>query len=507
MFAPALTRWLAILTLIAGLSGCASLYFEEAGRPPSPAPKYQLARWPYQDYWTGIVFNGHKIGFSHLHVAPAGDNPHRYEIRSEAAFVLKFVGVEKRFEFKTVDRVGADLTLRRFDHEYDIDGHHLRLSGAVRDDHLRVAVRTSQNATEQDIALNAPLYPSSVVTLYPVLHGLEVGRQYAYRVYDGQTQSVALVEQEVEAYERSKLFTGNAFKVHTTLQGQTTTTWIDAHGEPQLEIALRGILISGLETEAEAKRYLALAALDKKDLLLDYSLIRTDDSITHPRRTTALTVILEDLHSATLPPSGDGQQCQATDEGVLCEIHSVSAIPVPATGIPGGAPDRYLSSTLAVPSIHPRIRATARAIAGDAPEPLEAVTRIIEWIQKNIERAPVDVFSALEVLEERKAECQGHAYLYTALARALGIPTRVVNGIVYSEDAQGFLYHSWAESRIGKTWLPVDPTFGQLGADATHIKLLEGESTAELVSLVDMVGRLKARIVSFESPQEPALTP
>ena len=131
---------------------------------------------------------------------------------------------------------------------------------------------------------------------------------------------------------------------------------------------------------------------------------------------------------------------------------------------------------------------------------LEIINRLVGWIQANIQKSPVDVFSALDVLETKKAECQGHAYLYTAFARALGIPTRVVNGLAYSEELKGFLYHSWNESLIGGTWLSVDPTFGQVGVDATHIKLLEGESTAELMPLVDIVGRIRATILSLEAP-------
>ncbi|HVN72478.1 MAG TPA: transglutaminase-like domain-containing protein [Desulfomonilia bacterium] len=81
----------------------------------------------------------------------------------------------------------------------------------------------------------------------------------------------------------------------------------------------------------------------------------------------------------------------------------------------------------------------------------------------------MDVFTAIDVLDRGKAECQGHAFLYAALARASGIPTKVVNGIVYSDDFGVFLYHTWVESCIGDSWVTVDPTFSQIRPDATHI--------------------------------------
>jgi transglutaminase-like putative cysteine protease len=116
----------------------------------------------------------------------------------------------------------------------------------------------------------------------------------------------------------------------------------------------------------------------------------------------------------------------------------------------------------------------------------------------NIAKEAIDSFTAVDVLRERRAECQGHAYLFAAFSRALGIPARVVNGLAYSEAHGGFLFHTWNEAWIaGRGWRPVDATFGQPHADATHIKLVEGETSGELLPLVGLVGRL--RVSSMEN--------
>lgn len=73
----------------------------------------------------------------------------------------------------------------------------------------------------------------------------------------------------------------------------------------------------------------------------------------------------------------------------------------------------------------------------------------------------------------------------------------MVNGLVCSEELEGFLYHAWAETRVGDAWLPVDPTLGQVGVDATHVKLIEGEDPADLVPLVDMIGKLRLEIRAY----------
>jgi hypothetical protein len=48
----------------------------------------------------------------------------------------------------------------------------------------------------------------------------------------------------------------------------------------------------------------------------------------------------------------------------------------------------------------------------------------------------------------------------------------------------------------------VDPTFGQVRADATHIKLVEGEMLGDLDPILSVMGRVKARVVEVEYPTD-----
>lgn len=491
-----LARWAGIASFalaFAALAGCTARYFHAAGAPP-PAPRYGLEQWPYSEYWTGFVFNGQKIGFTHTRVDPAPQSRF-YEVRSEAAAVLHFLGLEKKINLKSYDVVKADLSLERFAYDYDMDGNRMKITGHVADGKLFTTVVTAGKPSEQTFPLQGRIYPTSAIVLYPVLHGLEIGRSYVYTVYDGETQQIARVAQRVEAYEGSDLFPGAAYRIATELHGLKTVTWIDARGRPVFELAMNGVLISALEDEAAAKRYLAEAALNKQDALLDFSIVRVNPPLAQPRALAYLKVRLQGFGSAGALPSGAYQRCRAEGKDVLCEVHRArpEAAETRYTWLPHGRP-QYLDSTVTVQARNPLIRKTAGEIAGNG-SPLERINRLVAWMQNHIEKQPVDVFSALDVLETRKAECQGHAYLYAAFARALGIATRVVNGLVYSEEYGGFLYHSWDESWVEGRWLPVDPTFGQVGADATHIKLLEGERTADLLPLINWVGKIRIEVI------------
>lgn len=490
-------RCLATCSLVATvvlLSGCAGLYFRDAG--PAPVIRHELDNLSFSEYWTGIVFNGEKIGFTHFTIRKTAD-AQRYEIRSEASFVLRFLGIEKKIQLKSHDVVGGDLTVVEFAYEYQIDGSELKVSGRREPGQLTATIVTAGKPTEQRLPVKGKLYPSSVIALYPALHGLEIGREHSYQVYNGEMQAIAEVAQRITGYESSNLFLGNAFKVETAMRSQRVTTWIGLDGRPVFELALHGAMISYLEDAGSATRYLALASLNKKESLVEYSLVRPDRRIDNPRAVSALRVTLHGVDHT--PPTDASQRCTSAWLESTCEMKRSQAQPEGGASPPlDPAQKRYLEPSVTVQSNDPMIRRLSGEIVAGSPSTVDRIAHILRWLDTNIEKAPLDVFSALDVLDRRQAECQGHAYLYTALARAAGIPTRVVNGLAYSEQFNGFLYHSWAESLVGSNWQAVDPTFGQMAADATHIKLVEGENLADLMPLMDWVGKVKIRVLEVE---------
>lgn len=471
------------------LSGCASRYFRPAATPPSTPLQESLATLRWQEYWTGVIFNGDKIGFSHTSIRPAAGEPGRYVIESEASLLVRLLGFQKDIQMHSEDVVEADLTLVRMHYRHNLDGNTLEIRGEQHDGKLRATIATRGRSTEQEIDAPTPVFPAGAVTLLPVVRGLQVGRTYRYQVYSGETQGLLDVTQKVEGYEESDLFTGAAYRLETSASGYRTTTWIEAQGRPQLELALNGVMISALETPTEAKRYLALAALNKRETLVDFSVVRPEQPVTRPRTTTALA--LEIVNAPAAPPDGPGQHCTAQAQAWACQLRAGGTEPDDSIH----ARSAYLQSSVTVPADAQAIRNTAAQIVGSSTDANQQISLVLQWLQANIRRAPVDAFSALDVLAQREAECQGHAYLYAALARALGIPTRVVNGLAYSESVHGFLYHSWAESYVDGAWRAVDPTFGQPAADATHLKLIEGESVADLVPLTEWVGKIGIRVL------------
>lgn len=145
-----------------------------------------------------------------------------------------------------------------------------------------------------------------------------------------------------------------------------------------------------------------------------------------------------------------------------------------------------LKSTISVEAKNADIVATAKELAGAEKDAYTVAKRISRWVFENMKSdygASAD--RATDALKQMKGDCTEHALLTVTLLRALGIPAKRVDGVVYvlNEDQVPALYwHEWVEAYVGE-WTQLDPTFGQDVADATHFAVGE-EANAEITPLI-----------------------
>jgi hypothetical protein len=387
-------------------------------------------------------------------------------------------------------------------HEIMIDDKTLVIEGTVREGVLRTVQKSGGEVKSEETKLGGPLYPAGAINLYPVIKGMAVGLKYQYDVYDPQTQSVVAVSQTVAAFERSqKLGLEPSYKIQTSMMGHDVETWINEKGEAIFELGMKGVLITYRESEADARRYLSEASLNKKDLILDFSLVKTEKPLACPRDATYLEINLIGVAGELPLLQGPGQEASLNPDDLTSAIYRIRRNPGSPAKISGPQYSidgyRWVLPASQIESDHPEIVNTAREVTKGITDPLAKVRKLAKWVADVVKDEAVDSFSALEVLHTKKGECQAHTMLYTALARALGIPTRLTGGIVYMEGV-GFLYHAWAESDVGG-WISVDPTFDQVGVDATHIKLAEGPNWVSIIPLGRVVGRVKAKVIDYQT--------
>src|SRR5439155_10137778 len=85
----------------------------------------------------------------------------------------------------------------------------------------------------------------------------------------------------------------------------------------------------------------------------------------------------------------------------------------------------------------------------------------------------------LYALENGKGDCTEFSYLLAALARARGIPARVVAGFVTPKSAvlKRQDYHAWTEMYLGGTWRIMDAERGLFMAKESEyvaLRILDG---------------------------------
>jgi transglutaminase-like putative cysteine protease len=111
------------------------------------------------------------------------------------------------------------------------------------------------------------------------------------------------------------------------------------------------------------------------------------------------------IAASRTPLSDERQRCRTAADEVICEIDA-------ARSASGGSADIDMRPSATVQSHDPMIRSLARAITKGSETAPEKIAAVLAWLKQNIRKEPVDTFSALDVLEAKRGECQGHSYLY-----------------------------------------------------------------------------------------------
>jgi hypothetical protein len=150
-----------------------------------------------------------------------------------------------------------------------------------------------------------------------------------------------------------------------------------------------------------------------------------------------------------------------------------------------------LQPTPAIDFDSPEVRELqAHLLPGPEGDAWQRAGVLLSWVHGTLQKVyGKSSDRASRVVRERRGDCTEHALLFTALARASGIPARLVHGLVATgdEDGRALFWHEWAEIRVGGAWVAVDPTFGQAVADATHLELGQGDDA----STVTLLGQIR----------------
>jgi hypothetical protein len=228
--------------------------------------------------------------------------------------------------------------------------------------------------------------------------------------------------------------------------------------------------------------------------LLSFFAVQLNTTIPHPTTLSYLKLSLDNISAEDLDLDDDFQHVRA-EEPIIIESYRAQIHELPDISLPIAEHTEFLEPSVYIQCRNEEIIKTAYDFVGDEKDAKRAAENLVHGVYSFIKKNPTaSLPSALDVLRTREGDCNEHSILFTALARAVGIPTKIYVGLV-NLDGSAYFYHAWCAVWLGK-WVPVDPTFDQFPADVGHLKLKEGE-LAEQAKVLKVVGKLKIDILEY----------
>lgn len=469
-----------------------------------------------EENWYALYLNEKKAGYSYGQVIEkrAGDAV-TYESRLHNEFTLSRGEIALRFVMDTTITEGPEGLLVAFRHQ--VRGPmFMDMQGTVEGGELVITAGTGRASKTVRVPVHEGLCPWALHRL-KVRMGHEPGTKYSVKAFipDMPTRahdvSVELAgKEDVQVFEVTKsLYRSNAR--FSAFPGLSTSEWSD---ESDTVWLTRARLLANLTLESRmATKELALAPDDPSDILAA-SAIPTDKPIPDPRQLDHLRILLQPVEGNTAElkvPAGPYQEVEQAEDGLQITIRQAEVSPDKSYELPYGG-EEY--AEMARPNVwmeteDPLVAEMSRQAARGHTDALVVARRIEGFVRRTITEKNLSLgfATAAETAAQKAGDCTEHAVLAAALARAAGMPSRVVGGLVYVEglpgvEGGGFGYHMWTEVYVGE-WLPLDAALG--GHDATHLALVRSDLNApgDLLMLSAAISRLfgGARILVLETGQ------
>ncbi|MCH7875542.1 MAG: transglutaminase domain-containing protein [Gemmatimonadetes bacterium] len=435
---------------------------------------------------------------------------------------LPVLGEIHRTSVRTEAVLSRSLHLRSFTAWLRSDGSRFSASGRVLGDTaLTVELDTDGDLQTLTVRLEHPIVLATLMPLNLAFSGeLEVGRSYRLAIFDPvlmQERDVtltiaaestfvvadsAVLDSATARFVPVAWDTVQAWQIRQEGAAVPFHTWIDDLGQVVRATSAAGFVMQrsafeiayeNFRRDVESANASAPGRTAPSGDVIRQTAIASDVTLDRSRL-DVLRVRLGGVELSGLDLDGAHQRLSADTLTVRRPAGDdlVAQYRVPARA--GRFPES-LSSEPLIQSTDLRIRAQARQIVGRERRPERAARRLLDWVYQNLDKqVSVSVPSAVAVFETRRGDCNEHTVLFVALARAVGLPARTAAGLVYLDGR--FYYHAWPEVYLDG-WVPVDPTFGQFPADATHLRFTIG-GLASQMELIRLVGRLTIDVLETE---------
>ena len=439
---------------------------------------------PVEEWWA-VFHRGEKIGYASQTITPRLKG---YRLRDHSVLNLNLLGTVQPALTRLEMDANEDWVLERFDFELVSNQIRFVARGQITGTRLNLAIDSGGHTSERELVLTQAPYLLAALKPYVVTQQLETGKKFLFSTFDPATLSQQVTTVVIEGRERIRV--GDrmepAIRLRQTFRGISVVSWVDGHGRTLKEESPAGLSL----VRQDAKQAKTLQARAVSLDIVAHTAIQLDRPLADADQREVIRLKLGGVNTASFALH-DGRQKL---DGNHMEIRREQLPPLDNVKIPVREPRLapHLQPTAFLQVDHPEIAALAAKITAGESSAYRAAVRIKDWVYRELAKQPtVSIPTALEVLRTKKGDCNEHAVLFNALARAAGIPAKTVVGVVYLHGA--FYYHAWSEIWLGK-WISLDPVLNQFPADVTHIKFLEGEIDRQL-ELLQLIGNLKIEVL------------
>ena len=400
------------------------------------------------------------------------------------------MGMVQDINLKTRGRFKPDFSLADFDFEINSGRFNFNVSGSVSGNVLTVSTTSGGTSRRTDIPLKAKPYLLSAITAALAAAELNVGDQYTFDIFDPATMGQMPVLVKVMGQEEIEIMGAqtSATKISLNFKGTSQLAWIGKDGNILKE---KGILGIRLEKTSRKDALRSLSAAASTDLTQAAS-VPSNVRLENLDRLSTLTLEIDGINTDGLQLDGGRQTFSGHILTIAKEPMANLAAEIDVNSLESF--ERiFLMPGPFIESDDQKIRSLAQNIIGNEAAALGKVRLLVDWVHQNIDKRPVlSLPDALSTLENRVGDCNEHAVLLAALARAAGIPCRIEAGLVYLKGR--FYYHAWNLVYLGR-WVTVDAVFGQIPADVSHIRLVTGSPNQQL-DLMGIIGKIKLMIIN-----------
>jgi hypothetical protein len=423
------------------------------------------------DYWFGVYAQGNKIGYCHMELKDLRKSEIPIvEISFHMTLEMKHEEQLNRMKIKVVERfsgespyqflLASEETLQLGEAE---EKERVEISRLSKAGHYRARILQGGTNRSKSFKLDYDLLDFFAEDLW-ILGSPKVGDTFSSELLD--TELLRMITQKSTVKEKK---TGVFNGVETTYyvissedeEGVAGETVILEDGTP-VKLVVGGFFELRLESEEIAKQ------LDEPVDLFVENLVRLEGRIEDPTKVKRMVVVVDSgLGKALADAPGQRVFPEPKGNGYRVTITSDNEKDIRVTE---KEKSKALESSVSFPLKHPRILQLAGRATRNAKSRREKVDSLVSFVDKYLEDSyTAEPLTVLDTIKRKKGDCSEHSALFAALARSLGIPTRVVSGLIYSEDG-AFGAHAWNEVAIDGFWVPVDSTWNERTTNATHIR-------------------------------------